>query len=126
MKTMATETWALSLAAVFGASQGCGNSACTLRADTVLSVEIRDAVTQEPICDATIRATKSPGGGSTTFFPTSGPMCGWAGGNAPGEYELEVTRAGYRTAVVPVTVPVEGEGVCARGVHQTVTLELTP
>jgi hypothetical protein len=110
--------------------QGCIRGGCLAISEAVIGIKVFDMKSHSPICDADVRATKTPGDAPfnllATMFP--GPDaemdCGYVGGTEPGRYEIQVSKGGFLTATTTVDVPSNGEDGCGGGLPQRVTVEL--
>jgi hypothetical protein len=108
-------------------SSSCGEEdrppvACLAYAAAGLSVEVTNAATAQPICDATVTARQ--GSYSERLFVTS---CSFVGAyERPGTYVVSVSSAGFvPKEATPVTV-VMGGGDCPHVEQVRVAIALTP
>lgn len=78
-------------------------------------IDIEDASSGDAICDAAVTLTVD---GSTVALAQA---CAYAGGTRPGHYEISVTRTGYETTTVDVSVP---KDECSEPVQQHIKIQL--
>ena|SRR5713101_4332659 len=113
--------------ALISATSSCSSKGCLAVLQTVVSVSVRDESTKNAICDATVVITKGAGYKENAIAIGSPSDCHFVGGNAPGTYEIQVSRAGYQTITTPVAVPASGDNPnCPQGDPQSVTVDLRP
>lgn len=113
------------LALMAGAMLGCGqlpmSEACPAVAAAGLTVDVSNAATSQPICDATVTATD----GSYSERLTQASPCSYLGAfERLGTYQVRAERAGFIPKQVgPVLVTMEN-GQCphVRGVRVTIPL----
>jgi hypothetical protein len=115
----------LLLASLSAAAVGCGqlpmSEVCPAVAAAGLTVEVSNAATSQPICDATVTATD----GSYTERLTQASPCSYLGAfERLGTYQVRAERPGFISKQVgPVLVTMEN-GQCphVRGVRVTIPL----
>lgn len=125
--------YSISMLAIVLAStnHGCIQGGCLTTSESVIGVRVYDNESHGLICDADVRATKTPSRTQFAFVATTSVGsdaaidCGYAGGTEPGQYEVQVSKSGFRTATATVDVPSTGEDRCGRGLPQRVTVALS-
>ena len=96
--------------------------ACAAYAAAGLSVEVMNAATAQPICDATVVATEGPY--SERLFELS---CRFVGAyERPGTYVVAVTRPGFVPKEVSPVHVIMGGGDCPHVQEVRVPVALTP
>ena len=109
---------------------GCSSASCEGRAIVFPIIRVHDAMTGQPICDATVVALT--GDASSAPLPvamtTDGGGCtyGWNVSSFAGTFELRVSKPGYAATVVP-NVQVQAESCSGSQVNpQVVEVSLAP
>ena len=99
---------ALLSAGALGCSQDGMSGACTALAAVGLSVDVTNAATTQPVCDAKVTATE--GAYSELLFPAS---CRYAGAiERPGTYTVRAEKPGFVPKEVGGVQVVMGSGQC--------------
>ena len=114
--------WVLLAACSWSCGQDQTPVACAAYAAAGLSVDVTNAATAQPICDATV--TVSEGGYSERLFETS---CRFVGAyERPGTYAVRAARAGYIPKEVSSVRVGIGSGECPHVQEVRVAIPLTP
>jgi hypothetical protein len=123
---------AVGAATLVAGDVACGWSGCGGAALIPPVIRVTDAVTGQPICDATVTAVEdgasADAGTLLQAYAVDGGRCEW-GNDLPGRgtYGLTVSKAGYQTAMVQATYYEWGCGSSGDEPQpQQVNVELVP
>ncbi len=104
-----------------GCAPGCSDKVCTSEATYGVGVELRDDVTQEPICFGVLSASNGVDAHPELLRLWEGE-CFWYGVTRPGTYSVTVTASGYAPKTVEGVVVTDDECGHAKGVRLTIDL----